>query len=124
MATATNYTPHSRSYKTPSFIQKEQLKVALKLSGLPFTLDQGCRFSTSCLNCHLPKCALDMTPSEAKRLRAGLAAKALVARAQVLLDRGVRKHAAVAMLAAQDGVLPRTIYRRLQNAPQDTVKRS
>ena len=45
-----------------------------------------------------------------------------MARAQVLLDRGIAKHAAVVMLATQDGVLPRTIYRRLSNANTQAVR--
>ena len=82
--------------------------------------DTGCCLSASCLRCWLPKCVHDMTPHEVRELRNRSPGLDTAARLQTLMDRGVGKHVAVKMLAAQDGVGVRAVYRRLSECREAT----
>ena len=81
--------------------------------------DTGCIFSPSCLSCPLPSCIEDLRPRQVAALKHAAQAVEgswkLHARVQELLDMGITKDAACAMLAAEDGVTVRAIYRRLHH---------
>ena len=81
--------------------------------------DTGCIFSPSCLSCPLPRCVEDLGPRQVAALKhsaqAVEGAWKLHARVQELLDRGITKNTACPMLAAEDGVTVRAIYRRLHH---------
>ena len=69
--------------------------------------------------CPLPFCVEDLPPRQVAALKRTAKAtlttenSALPDRVRTLLARGITKQAAYAMLAAQDGVSLRTLYRRL-----------
>ena len=81
--------------------------------------DDGCPFSDSCLNCPLPFCVEDLPPRQVAALKRTAKVSlttensALPDRVRTLLAQGITKQAAYAMLAVQDGVSLRTLYRRL-----------
>ena len=60
---------------------------------IPHYEDTGCSFSPSCLSCALPRCVLDMTPSQVAqlrraRLRGGRPLTATETAVESLVDRG------------------------------------
>ena len=107
MASNTQYTPIDGS------TQPSSDSTFLPDGPIPSYPDHGCRWSASCLACRLPMCIHDMTRAQVKVLRRGSAGPDTAARVGELLERGIAKHTAAAMLAAQEGVKVRTIYRRL-----------
>ena len=78
-------------------------------------VDTGCVLNPSCLDCKLPLCVHDMTPAQLAQLRLGSGGLDTAARVQELLERGISRTAAIAMLAAQDSVGGRAIYHRLHD---------
>ena len=109
MASTTQYTPIDGSTQPSSDSN------FLPDGPIPSYPDHGCRWSASCLACHLPLCVHDMNLEQvdALRVRRSRAVVATTARVEELLARGIPKNAAAVMVAAEGGVKVRTIYRRL-----------
>ena len=85
---------------------------------IPHYEDTGCSFSPSCLSCPLPRCVLDMTPSEVAqlrraRLRGGRPLTATETAVESLVAQGATLDGAIGRIAAQEGVTKQAIYLRM-----------
>ena len=74
--------------------------------------DDGCRYSTSCLECPLPKCKHDMGPGEAKRIFQSMTDRR---RMETISSEGLT----VQQAAERFGICQRTVLRILERTKRE-----